>query len=243
MPILTHSRPPAPPAALADAFPLKPIPSMAAQGLDGKSRLVAGYFGGATHIFEFCKPLGITGFKFGVTACRDPTDRICDLRRSRYGELFKRPNDPDDAGILLPNAHEWFLAPVSQDHLGSAALPDTIEIVDGFLRIRVPVAVSVKTVDVAVHALLRARSLRAFLASAEGRQRLIRAGHDPDRWFHTAYRFVDKTPHMAIVDELYLIRPRKELGALVSALTRLLQTWWAPSASRITTTPSALPDL
>jgi hypothetical protein len=203
---------------------------MEAQGLDGKSRLVAVYFAGATHIFEFCKPMGISAFKAGVTACRDPCERILDLRRSRYAELFKRPNDPSDGGILLPNADEWFLSPLARDRLRPATLPDNIDIIDGYLALRVPTAISVETVDIAIHTLLRARTLRDFLVSPDGQQRMVGVGHDPKRWFHTTYKFVGKAPRITMCEELYLIRPHKELGAFVSALAKLLQTWSAASA-------------
>jgi hypothetical protein len=230
MPTLKQSNAPTPAADLSRLFPLEPIPSMAAQNLDGKSRVVALYFVGGTHIFEFCKPLGITAFKAGVTGCRDPNDRILDLRRRRYGELLKRPNDPHDDGVLLANADEWFPAPISRDHLGAAAPPDGIEIADGCLTMRVPIAISVQTVDIAVHALLRARTLRDFLGSAEGRRRLVTAGHDPDRWLHTRYDVAGKAPRVTAVEELYLVRPRKELAALASALAQLLKSWSASIA-------------
>jgi hypothetical protein len=205
---------------------------MAAQRLDGATHVVRVYVAGATHVFEFLKPLGAAAYKVGVTGCRKPGERIRDLRRSCYAGVWKRPSDRTDAGVLLRNANEWFLSPVTRADLGHVPLPENIEIVDGHLMLRAPLTVSVEDADLAVHALLRPRNLREFFRRSDGRQRLIAAGHDPSRWFHTSYDLVETEPRVTPVEELYLLRPKRELPALITALGALMQRWWLASSAR-----------
>jgi hypothetical protein len=213
-------------ASVVDAFPLPPIPPMAAQGLDGMTHVVRVYFAGSTHMLEFLKPLGLSAYKVGVTGCRDPLERIGDLRRNCYAQLYKRPKDDSDAGILLNNAREWFLAPVSTADVGLSSLPRHITIAEGHIVLRVPRSITIAAVDKAVHVLLRPRALRDFFCSPDGRGRLVAAGHDPNRWFHTIYQLVEMQPRISAAEELYLVRPKRELTALIQGLAAILRAWY-----------------
>ncbi len=102
------------PASAGASFPLAAIPPLGAQGLAGGTHEVAIYIAGATHLRDHLKPLGVTAYKIGATGCREPQQRVEDLRRKGYASILKRPDDPHDQGIALHHGHEWFLVPINE---------------------------------------------------------------------------------------------------------------------------------
>jgi hypothetical protein len=218
-------------SAFPSRFALPPIPSMAEQNLRDGQHHATLYLAGATHLRDFCQPLGVTAFKIGITGNRDAQARIVDLRRKRYGSLLL-PSGNTKGGTLqlvspaatLALAHEWFLMPLSGEWLADTVLPDGVILNGNTLGITIPRGITTETLDKAVHALLRPRSLRAYLATPEGRARMIAAGRDPDSWLHTSYALMTEKQRISPVAEIYLFRPRRELPELVVALGALLKS-------------------
>jgi hypothetical protein len=227
--------PHAPPGHGGSAFPsrfaLPPIPSMAMQNLHNGQHHATLYLAGATHLRDFCQPLGVTAFKIGITGNRDAQARIVDLRRKSYGSLLLPLRNAGDetAPSIMPTAtlalaHEWFLMPIHEEWLADTVLPDGVTLNGNTLGITIPQHITTEAVDKAVHALLGPRSLRAYLATPEGRARMIAVGRDPDGWLHTSYALMTEKQRISPVAEIYLFRPRRELPELVMALGALLKS-------------------
>jgi hypothetical protein len=225
--------------ARAPSFSLPPIPSMAHQRLEGGAHHASLYLAGATHLRDFCQPLGVTAFKIGITGNRDAQARIEDLRRKRYGSLLLTPDQassgtrppdsapttihPADLPPVLASANEWFLIPLSPDWLAGFYIPADMALKRNTLSITVPAGITTEALDKAVHDLLRPRSLRTYLQTDEGRGRMTAAGRDPGAWLHTSYSLMTREHRISAAEEIYLLRPRRELPALIAALGGLLK--------------------
>jgi hypothetical protein len=219
MPTTIASPTPANPSPdVAALFPLKIPPPLAAQCLDCGTHEMAVYLLGATHLRDFLKPIGVTAWKAGVTGCREAERRAEDCRRKKYASILKRPADAFDPGRVLNNGHEWFVVPVQEGWLGGKRLPTGMSIRDGVIRLTMPTAVTVVDVDRALHDILRPRSLNVYLDSPDGRKRLLAAGYDPKARLHTSYTLMTPRPRLSLAEELYLIRPQRELFGLVKAI-------------------------
>jgi hypothetical protein len=218
-------------SACPSRFALPPIPSMAEQNLRNGQHYATLYLAGATHLRDFCQPIGVTAFKIGITGNRDAQARIVDLRRKSYGSLLLPLENTKDGttpsitpSATLALAHEWFLMPLQGEWLTDTVLPDGVTLNGNTLGITIPPGITTEVLDKAVHALLRPRSLQAYLATPEGRARMIAAGRDPDSWLHTSYTLMTEKQRISPVAEIYLFRPRRELPELVSALGALLES-------------------
>jgi hypothetical protein len=218
-------------SALPRGFALPPIPSMAEQNLHDGQHHATLYLAGATHLRDFCQPIGVTAFKIGITGNRDAQARIVDLRRKSYGSLLlplantkngKAPSITPTTTLAL--AHEWFLMPIHEEWLADTVLPDGVKLNGNTLSITVPRGITTEALDKAVHVLLRSRSLQAYLSTPEGRARMIAAGRDPNSWLHTSYTLMTEKQRISPVAEIYLFRPRRELPELVAALGVLLES-------------------
>jgi hypothetical protein len=206
------------------AFPLAPIPPRCAQGLGRDHHHVDLYVAGATHLRDFLKPLGITAFKVGITGCRDAQRRVEDLRRKRYASVLKRPDDDMDTGVELDHGNEWFLVPLQTDWLDGSALPAGVELIDNVVRLRVSNVTTVKQVDNALHAALKPRTLSQYLAMPDGQARLHEIGRDPALQLHTRYTLMTSQARLSKATEVYLIRPRRELQALIAMAVDVIKT-------------------
>jgi hypothetical protein len=218
-------------SACPSKFALPPIPSMTEQNLHNGQHHATLYLAGATHLRDFCQPLGVTAFKIGITGNRDAQARIVDLRRKSYGSLLlplentKNGKAPSIMpAVTLALAHEWFLMPLNAEWLADTIMPDGVTVNGNTIGITIPRGVTTEALDKAVHTLLRQRSLRAYLATPEGRARMIAAGRDPDSWLHTSYALMTEKQRISPVAEIYLFRPRRELPELVVALGALLKS-------------------
>jgi hypothetical protein len=205
------------------SFPLAPVPDLTAQHLANGTHEVTIYLDGATHIRDFVKPLGITIYKAGATGCRDAERRTEDLRRKKYASILKRPDHPDDHGVELHQGHEWFLVPLQTGWLDGIILPPGVDIRDGVIRLTVHATITVEGINRRLHALLAPRSFNAYLDSSEGQVRLLEAGYDPAARLHTRYTLMTQAPRLSLATELYLIRPRRELAAFVTALGEMVE--------------------
>jgi hypothetical protein len=218
-------------SALPSGFALPPIPSMAEQNLHNGQHHATLYLAGATHLRDFCQPIGVTAFKIGITGNRDAQARIVDLRRKSYGSLLLPLRNAADgtAPSIMPAAtlalaNEWFLMPLQGEWLTNTVLADGVTLKGNTIGITVPRGITTEALDKAVHALLGPRSLQAYLATPEGRARMIAAGRDPDSWLHTSYSLMTTKQRISPVAEIYLFRPRRELPELVTALGALLES-------------------
>jgi hypothetical protein len=204
---------------------------MAEQNLRDGQHHATLYLAGATHLRDFCQVLGVTAFKIGITGNRDAQARIVDLRRKSYGSLLLPSGNTRDGtppsitpAVTLALAHEWFLMPLSDQWLGDTIMPNGVTLNGNTLGITVPRGITTEALDKRVHALLRPRSLQAYLATPEGRARMIAAGRDPESWLHTSYTLMTEKQRISPVAEIYLFRPRRELPELVVALGALLKS-------------------
>lgn len=208
-------------SSAAPHFTLAPIPSQAAQGLRADSHDVWVYLAGSTALKLFMQQLGATAYKVGTSGRRDLNDRIRDLRRKRYAGAFCSAQEVDGPARELPHADEWFQVPILPSNLAGVAMPEGIRLEGNALRLTLPRSVSAVAFDEAVRALLRPRALDAFLASPDGRARLEAAGFDPDGRLMTTYDLIG-APRRSVASELYLVRPSREMPALVAALAELM---------------------
>jgi hypothetical protein len=214
----------------APPFALPPIPSMGHQGLEGGAHHASLYLAGATHLRDFCQPLGVTAFKIGITGNRDAQARIEDLRRKQYGSLLLSPGTitgdravMNTLGMTMTSANEWFLIPLNAEWLADFNMPAGMALNGNTLAITVPPGVTTEALDKAVHDLLQPRSLRTYLQTVEGCGRMIAAGRNPSAWLHTSYGLMTQKRRISAAEEIYLFRPRRELPALVIALGGLLK--------------------
>jgi hypothetical protein len=207
-------------------FALPPIPSRRVQRLNEG---VAGclYVAGGTATRDFLQPLGVTGFKYGLTSRRTALERILDLRRKRYGAIVADKNNRDVTILDHARGDEWFISPLeapANDPEITAALA-TIpqgEIAGGVVSFRLPFGVDLASLDQLFQNLMAPRNLNTFLASADGRERLQEVGLPAGARLFTDYLLMGQ-PRRSLASEIYLIRPRRELGVLVSALAEALR--------------------
>ena len=190
------------------------------------------YAAGSRGLINFGRPLGVPIFKVGVTSSQSPQRRVEDLRRKGYAALWGRPEQPLDALVRIPQGHEWCLSPFRMQDL-AGPLPNGFDLLDGHLEIAVPFHVTVEAVDRAVHALLQRRSLARYLASSEGQRRLVQSGLDPSGQLLTRYTLMTRIDRISIVEELYLIRPQRDLAQLVRGLSRALSPLMAQGHERV----------
>lgn len=196
----------------------------------GTHRVIV-YAAGSRGLINFARPLGIPLYKIGVTSSQDPQRRVEDLRRKGYAALWGRPGQPLDELTRIPQGHEWCLSPFRRADL-EGSLPAGFALVDGHLEIEVPFKVTVEAIDRAVHALLARRSLEHFLKSDEGQKRLVQAGLDPTGQLLTRYTLMTRINRISAVEELYLIRPQRDLGQLVRGLSQALAPLMARGQER-----------
>lgn len=197
----------------------------------GTHRVIV-YAAGSRGLINFARPLGIPLYKIGVTSSQDPQRRVEDLRRKGYAALWGRQEQPLDQLVRIPQGHEWCLSPFRAADL-DGALPSGVHLVDGHIEIEVSFGVTVEAIDRAVHALLARRSLEQFLQSDEGQKRLVQAGLDPSGQLLTKYTLMTRTDRISAVEELYLIRPQRDLGKLVRGLSLALAPYMAKGRERV----------
>lgn len=213
------------PAASPLRFPLPTIPTRSAQKLDEGLHTVSVYAAGATHLRDLVKPLGITVVKIGVTGCRDAQARAADLRRKRYASILTTRLDSGEMiDRILPYGHEWFLMPFVEQEGDAILWPERIRLADGVLKLRIAQAVSVEDVNKALHDVLRTdRCFAAYLASPEGQRLVQDAGHAGRISLFTPYTLMTEEVRLSRTEELYLLRPRRELKGLVALLKTLIE--------------------
>lgn len=181
------------------------------------------YCAGSRALESFLRPLELVAYKIGVTGAVSAQARVEDLRRKCYAGLWGCPDDPETHRVL-PHAGEWSMWSWRPDQLRGARLPAGFHLHQGALEIEFPLSTTVQQVDDAVHRAFKGRSLGDYLASPEGKARLVQRGLDPDSRLMTRYTLMEVLDRISVVDELYRFKPRIELPLLI----RILEAGLAP---------------
>lgn len=213
------------PAINAD-FSLPPIPSRRAQGLDAGQR-GAMYVLASTPLRDFLQPLGITGYKAGLTGRRDVDERIKDLRLRRYASILAPLHDREQTIHNHPLANEWFLSRLPDPAVNAETselmrqIPES-HFVDGVIEFRIPPGVTVEALEKKFQRLLEPRNLNGFLASEDGRKRLAGVKLPENTRLFTDYTDLGKV-RRSLACEIFLVRPQRELAVLLRALCVALE--------------------
>ena len=213
-------------AADARALALPPIPSRRSQGLEEGLPAVL-YLAGSTALRDFLRPLGITGFKAGLSGRRHVEDRILDLRNRRYAAIVADLADRSVALVDHPLGREWFLTPlpdcsgVSEVAAWLANLPSG-KIRNGVISFRIPYGVQLASLEKRFQSSLYERNLNVYLDTDDGKKRLAEAGLAPTTRLFTDYDLLGKT-RRSLAPELFCLRPTRETATLLRALVLALQ--------------------
>jgi hypothetical protein len=213
-------------AADARALALPPIPSRRSQGLEEGLPTVL-YLAGSTALRDFLRPLGVTGFKAGLSGRRHVEDRILDLRNRRYAAIVADLADRSVAIVDHPLGREWFLTPLP-DCSGVSEVADWLvklpsgEFQSGVITFRVPHSVQIASLEKRFQSILYERNLNTYLDSDEGKRRLEEAGLTPTTRLFTDYDLLGK-PRRSLASELFCVRPTREAAVLLQALVLALQ--------------------
>lgn len=189
------------------------------------------YCAGSRALESFLRPLELVAYKIGVTGAVSAQARVEDLRRKSYAGLWGRPDHPETYR-LLPNASDWSMWSWRPDQLCGAPLPNGFYLHQGALEVEFPLSTTVQQVDDAVHRAFKERSLAHYLASREGKARLMQLGLDPESRLMTRYTLMEVMDRISVVDELYRFKPRVELPLLIRTLKAGLASLQMPQAGR-----------
>ena len=200
---------------------LPPIPPRKFQGLEG-GVAVCLYVAGATHLRDFLRPLGVTAFKLGLTARREYEERLLDLRKRRYAALVVDLDHRDVVLVDHPRGHEWFFSELpdpAHDVLSASLLKllPSAEFLQGVIAFRTPAVINLTGFEQRFQLLMQARNLNTYLSSADGKSRLGDVRLPARTRLCTDYDLVGET-RRSVASELFCIRPRRELAAILTAL-------------------------
>ncbi len=206
---------------MTELFPLAPIPSRMQQGL-GAGQLLRIYIFGSRALHHILQILGVTAYIIGVTSRRDINERIVDKSRRAYASTLADPTDPEAGSRCIIGGNDVFLERITDAALAGVEVPKGLAIVDGVIEVRLLPGVTVEDADKAVAQVLAGRSLNRYLDSPDGQKRLIEAGIPPAFRFCTLYTDIGPEPRLSVAQEVFLIRPKRELQALLDAIAQAL---------------------
>jgi hypothetical protein len=207
-------------------FALPQIPSLKAQGLDRGVRC-AMYLLAATSLRDFLQPMGITGYKAGLSGRRHFDERIADIRLRKYASIVASLQNRNQAIRVHPLAREWFLSRLPNPEHDAEAIELMRQVpegryADGKIEFRLPPGQNIADVEKNFQRLLEPRNLNTFLASNDGKERLKKIGLPPDTRLFTDYNDMGKV-RRSLACELFLVRPQRELPVLLRALLLALE--------------------
>jgi hypothetical protein len=203
------------------AFPLPHIPSRKQQRLDLGTKLSV-YIAGSRAMQHFLQPLGLTAYQIGVTGRRNVDDRILDKRRRRYGSILMDPCAPEAGSQCLRWGHDICLIKIWDEMLVGITVPNGLAIVDGVIETRLKPGVTIEQADKKISRILADRSVNRYLETPDGQKRMIDAGYDPRHRLTTAYAEIGTQPRYSLAEEIYLVRPKRELQGLLDAISGAL---------------------
>jgi hypothetical protein len=202
-------------------FPLPHIPSRQHQRLNEGTKLAI-YIAGSRAHQHFLQPLGITAFQIGVTGRRNVDDRILDKRRHRYGSILMDPHAPEADAYCLMCGHDVCLARIWDEMLEGVAVPDGLAVIDGVIEVRLFPNITIEQADKRISRMLAPRSVNRYLETVDGQKRMAEAGYNTSHRLTTAYTDIGREPRYSRAEEIYLIRPKRELQALLDAVAAAL---------------------
>ena len=203
------------------SFPLPPIPSRQHQRLDEGTRLAI-YIAGSRAHQHFLQPMGMTAYQVGVTGRRSFHDRIEDKRHHRYGSILMNPRAPEAGSYSLRCGDDICLIRIFDDMLRGVTIPVGLAVVDGVMEVRLLPGITTEEADKRISRMLAPRSLNRYLATLDGQKRMAEAGYDPRHRLTTAYTDIGREPRYSLAEEIYLIRPKRELQRLLDAVAEAL---------------------
>jgi hypothetical protein len=202
-------------------FPLPPIPSRQHQRLDEGTKLAI-YIAGSRAHQHFLQPMGMTAFQIGVTGRRNVDDRILDKRRRRYGSILMDPHAPETDAYCLMWGHDVCLIRIWDEMLADVTVPNGLAIVDGVIEVRLKCGITTEEADKRISRMLAPRSVNRYLETLDGQKRMKEAGYHPRHRLTTAYTDIGIQLRYSLAEEIYLIRPKRELQALLDAVAAAL---------------------
>ncbi len=202
-------------------FPLPCIPSRQHQRLDEGTKLAI-YIAGSRAHQHFLKAMGMTAFQIGVTGRRNVDDRILDKRRRRYGSILMDPRAPEAGSHCLCGGHDICLIKIWDEMLEGVTIPPGLAIIDGVIEVRLNSGITTEEADKHISRMLAPRSVNRYLETPDGQKRMVGAGYNPRHRLTTAYTDIDRKPRYSPAEEIYLIRPKRELLALLDAVATAL---------------------
>lgn len=155
---------------------LPKIPSRQEQGLR-EGVFCSLYVAGGTSPRDFFQPLGITGYKGGLSSRRDVAQRIQDLRARRYASVVAPLENRNATIHQHPLGCEWFLSPLPDpgEDAKAKALYEKLpngRYENGVVTFRLPPHLKLPELEKKFQELLAPRALNGFLATPDGKQRL-----------------------------------------------------------------------
>jgi hypothetical protein len=202
-------------------FPLPHIPSRQHQRLDEGTKLAI-YIAGSRAHQHFLQPMGMTPFQIGVTGRRNVDDRILDKRRRRYGSILMDPHAPEADAHCLMWGHDVCLIRIWDEMLEDVAVPHGLAIIDGVIEVRLKSGITTEEADKRISRMLAPRSVNRYLETLDGQKRMEEAGYNTSHRLTTAYTDIGPEPRYSLAEEIYLIRPKRELQALLDAMAAAL---------------------
>jgi len=70
------------------------------------------YAGGNTGVRDFMTPLGVTGYKLGLSGRREVDERFLDLRARKYAAIVADITNREATIHVHTRGHEWFRSPL-----------------------------------------------------------------------------------------------------------------------------------
>ncbi len=204
------------------SFPLPAIPSRKHQQLDLGTKLAI-YIAGSRAHQHFLQIMGMTAYQIGVTGRRSVADRIEDKRRRRYGSILMDPRHSENGSQCLCWGHDVCLIRIWKEMLAGVTIPHGLAIIDGVIEVRLLPAITIEQADNRISRMLAPRSLNRYLETPDGQKRMVEVGYNPRHLLTTAYTDIGPEPRYSPAEEIYLIRPKRELQALLDALAAALQ--------------------
>ena len=204
------------------SFPLPRIPSRQHQRLDEGTKLAI-YIAGSRAHQHFLQPMGMTAFQVGVTGRRNVEDRIEDKRYRRYGSILMDPRAPDAGSHCLRWGHDICLIKIWNKMLQGVTIPPGLAVTDGVIEVRLSPGITTEEADKRVSRMLEPRSVNRYLATPDGQKRMQQAGYDPNHRLTTAYTDIGREPRYSLAEEIYLIRPKREMQGLLDAVAEALK--------------------
>ena len=106
--------------------------------------------------------------------------------------------------------------------LQGVTTPPGLAVTDGVIEVRLSLGITTEEADKRISRMLAPRSVNRYLAKADGQKRMAEAGYDPKHRLTTGYTDIGRKPRYSLAEEIYLIRPKRELQRLLDAVAEAL---------------------